>query len=437
METSKGKIIVIGAGIIGLSCAYRLIQLGHRPVLVDAHAPGSGCSRGNAGHIATELVFPLASPETLMGAPRMLPSRHATLTIRPAYALRIAPWLARFVWASRPGAYLRGTAALMSLQALAMDELRELLGAAGASDHLIENGSLLVAEREKSLHSLSQMQEKLESCDIPSANLDAEETTDRAPGLGRNLVGGLYFPKTGHVTDPKRICDAYAEAIAREGGEFIRANVDKITPRAAGGFHIETYSEGDGARSISADRIIVAAGVGSAKLLEPLEDKIPLDTERGYALTFPDFTPKFTLPVASYERNIIMSPLGCGLRVTGGVEFGGIDAPPTKARIAALKHHAAELAPSHVGAPTEAWMGRRPSLPDYLPAIGESTRHRGLFYAFGHQHLGLTLSAVTATIIAALIEGAPPQVNIEPFGLARFSKKCVRFFAKEARQTIT
>ncbi|MBL4620628.1 MAG: FAD-dependent oxidoreductase [Marinicaulis sp.] len=437
METSKDKIVVIGAGIIGLSCAFLLIRSGHRVVLVDANAPGSGCSTGNAGHIATELVFPLASPETIMGAPGMLLSRHATLSIRPAYALRIAPWLLRYAWASRPEAYRRGTAALMSLQASAMDDLKALLRAADASDHLVANGSLLVVERQQSLRSLSQMREKLAACGVPSINLDAEEITERAQGLGRNLAGGLYFPKTGHVTDPKRICDIYAEVIAREGGEFIRAHVDKVALRVAGGFHIKTHSNEDGAKTISADRIIVAAGVGSAALLEPLEGKIPLDTERGYALTFSGFTPKFTLPVASYERNIIMSPLDCGLRVTGGVEFGGVDAPPTKARIEALKHHVRELASAPSGVPAEVWMGRRPSLPDYLPAIGESHRHRGLFYAFGHQHLGLTLSAVTATIIAALIEGTPPQVCIQPFRLERFSKKCVRFLAKEAGQTIT
>ena len=411
---------VIGAGVVGLACALRLAQSGLKIALIDPGAPGSGTSYGNAGHIATEQVSPLASPQSVRQSLGLLLDPDGPLSIRPAYALKIAPWLARFVWASRPSSFARGTKALSALQGRAMGALQDLLTNANARHLLHDGGNLLIAERPESALELQKTQQSLAANGVEAKVLSPEETMALAPGLKVKPTGALLFSGTGHVDDPRLVSAALADAFQAQGGDIIEARVLEILPQEGGGFQIVTDSDNPSLKIYGAARVVIAAGVRSGDLVRPFGHKIPLDTERGYALTFPDIKPDFSIPIASYERNVIMTPMVCGLRLTGKVEFGGTEAAPTPSRFQSLERHADALYAPAGENKIEHWMGFRPTMPDYLPVIGESERQKGVFFAFGHQHLGLTLSAATAEIISDLVNGETPSIDVSPFRASRF-----------------
>jgi D-amino-acid dehydrogenase len=400
-SSTSADIVVIGAGIIGLACALRLQLDGLKVELVDRDTPGHGASFGNAGHIATEQIYPLASPQVVRGALSMLMDADGALRVRPQYLLGIAPWLARFLWASRPSAYTRGVAALTSLQATAAADLADLLQDANAAHLMHMDGHLVIVERESSLVSAKCEVDELAKHRVDADWLNADQVRKMAPEIKVNIQGAYHYRGTGHVEDPLKVCNALFAAFKKAGGQFSRCNVK----------HIEQHAEGftahgaDGV-SINAKRVLLAAGAWSAPLAAQLGYKIPLDTERGYHITLPQAKPAFNIPIASYERKVIMTPMSCGLRMTGTVEFGGLKLPPDERRFDFLRKHMQSLMPGADTASATKWMGFRPSLPDHLPVIGKAPDGREIYFAFGHQHLGVTLAGVTAQKIRGLLGNA-------------------------------
>lgn len=415
MSAPDDSIAIVGAGVIGLAIACRLLHDGHRVVLIDRDEPGHGCSWGNAGHLATEQVTPLASPATLRSAPRLLFSRNSPLSVRPGYALSILPWLARFVLASRPDAFRRGRAALSELQGGALAAFRRLLKLAGIETLLRTEGNLLLAESAAGRKALLAEQTLLADCGVRSAWLDAAEVVTLAGGLPTSIEGALHFPDTAHVTDPYAVSRGLLQYILQRGGELRHDDVSSIRANASGGFELR-----GGRGSLRCGRLVLAAGAWSGRLALQLGHRVPLDTERGYHLYARDWHADFSLPIASYERKTIMTPLAGGLRITGFVEFGGLELDASRTRYEHLQRHLQALLPSAEFPQLERWMGLRPSLPDHLPMIGASHRHRNAIFAFGHQHLGLTLAGITAEIVADLVTGRTPTINIEGCRTDRF-----------------
>ena len=411
----KRMIAVIGAGIIGISIAWRLARAGERVLLIDPLAPGSATSFGNAGHIASEQIFPLASPETMRAAPRLLFGRNSPMHIRPGYTHRIAPWLLKFAWASRPPAYRRGIQALLSLQRKSLDSMRRLCADAGLSELLRTEGHLVVAESEKSLPALDAKRLALARHGIESVPLAPEATAARAPFLKRGIAGALLLPRTGHVLNPHSLCAGLHQRYSEAGGQTLRAGIERIEILDNGGFVL--WHE---AGQIKADKLVLAAGAWSAPLARQLGHAVPLDTERGYHVTAEGAPNLGGIAVESHERRIIVTPMDCGLRITGIVEFGGLDLPPNPRHHEDLKRHLRELAPEMELGNLSEWMGFRPSLPDMLPVIGHPPANPNAIFAFGHQHLGLTLSAITADIVSALVAGRTPPVDLRPFRPDRF-----------------
>ncbi len=171
---------------------------------------------------------------------------------------------------------------------------------------------------------------------------------------------------------------------------------------------------------MNASQLLITAGAGSHKLARALGHRVPLDVERGYHLTVTGQLPDLQVPVASYERHTYMTPMSCGLRITGFVEFGGSELPPVSKRYATLQRHLDGLLPTAEWSVVSSWMGGRPSLPDHLPMIGRCDQHRNAILAFGHQHLGLTLAGITAEIVTALINNTASPLDIRPFRCGRF-----------------
>ncbi|MEP7154956.1 MAG: FAD-dependent oxidoreductase [Betaproteobacteria bacterium] len=411
---NAGEILVIGAGVIGLACALRLAQEGKNVVLVDRDPPGMGASFGNAGHIATEQVYPMASPEVVRHALKYLLDSESPLRIRPAYLATILPWLMRFAWNARRAPFERGVAALTSLQATATRDLADLLATANAAHMMHTDGHLVLVEDTRSITAAKQEIKALARFGIEAEWIAPAHVRDIAPEITADIQGALKFSGTGHVDDPHEICNALLHAFQNAGGKFVQAGIDRIED---GERFIATAGNG---RTFSATQLVLSCGAWSKTLAAQLGYSVPLEAERGYHLTLPGVTPRFRIPVASYERKVIMTPMSCGLRMTGTVEFGGLQLPPDPRRFALLAHHMAGLA---AGLPTEnagTWMGFRPSLPDHLPVLGRVPDGRNIFFAFGHQHLGLTLAGVTARVIAAQMGGRDPGIDLSPFAADRF-----------------
>jgi glycine/D-amino acid oxidase-like deaminating enzyme len=383
--------------------------------LVDREQPGRGTSFGNAGHIATEQVFPLASPEVVRGALRYLLDRESPLRIRPAYALAILPWLVRFAWASRRASFERGVAALSALQRTAANDLADLLELAGARRLLHLDGNLMLVERVESLAAATAEIGLMRARGVRADWLAADEVRGLVPELGVPVEGAWKFRDTGHVDDPYAVSAAFEKGIRVYGGEIDQADIVAIEGRGRG--FAARASDG---RSFEATHVVIACGARSKPLASHLGYPVPLDTERGYHITLPAARAEFRIPVSSFERKVIMTPMSIGTRMTGTVEFGGLDLAPDPHRFEILRRHMRALAPSLPTEGMSTWMGYRPSLPDHLPVLGRVPDGRNLFFAFGHQHLGLTLSGVSARIIADLTAGREPGVDLSPFRVDRF-----------------
>ncbi|WP_213881066.1 FAD-dependent oxidoreductase [Pseudomonas sp. dw_358] len=412
-------IVIVGAGIIGVTCALALARQGLRVQVIDRQAPGRGASYGNAGHLATEQVFPIADASILKRLPAMLMDPLGPLRLDWKYLPQALPWFTRLLANLRPAPYQRTVAGLRALNESSLGAWQRLLQSTGRPDLLKVDGSLLVYERTGSRPALEAHQQRLSQQQVPVAFWSGEAVHAAAPQLSPQILGGLFFPQTGHVVDPYHVLDHLVAAAKAGGVQFRLGNVNggQVTDPGV------TLSTDSGA--LSARRVLIACGAHSAALTRALTGtRVPLDTERGYHLMLPQEHGRLPFAVTSWERKFIMTPMTDGLRLAGTVEFAGLEAPPTMARAWQLHRLSLGLFSKDLNRDgATPWMGFRPSLPDSLPVIDQTCGGRVLL-AFGHQHLGLTQAAVTAEMITQLavhadtrIASLPPSA---PYRLTRF-----------------
>jgi glycine/D-amino acid oxidase-like deaminating enzyme len=350
----------------------------------------------------------------MRGAFRYLLDRESPLRIRPAYSLKLMPWLARFAWASRPQGFARGVTAISALQQTAARDLAELLEMAGARDLLHFDGHLVLVEQARWLEAAKAEMALMREHGIGLEWLAPAQVREAAPEVEAPVQGAWRFTATGHVDDPHAVSLALERALRASGAEVVVGEVESIESRGDG-FVARTRQGG----ALEGRDVVLACGAWSRPLAAGLGHDVPLDTERGYHITLPQARPAFRIPVASFERKVIMTPMSIGVRMTGTVELGGLRLPPDPHRFEMLERHARALAPSLPMEGMTTWMGFRPSLPDHLPVLGRPDG-RNLVFAFGHQHLGLTLAGVTARIVADLVAGRRTDVDLDPFSPARF-----------------
>jgi D-amino-acid dehydrogenase len=351
----------------------------------------------------------------MRGALGYLLDRDSPMRIRPAYFLSILPWLVRFAWASRRSAYDRGVTALAALQQTACADLQELLHDAQATHLLKMHGHLVLVEKPESTAAARMDIARMHKFDINADWISPMQVSEIAPAITAKVAGALKFTGTGHVDDPYAVCEALRDAFIDAGGTLVQADVVAVENTSAG-FRAKTAS----GTPYVARQLVLSCGAWSKSLATQLGYPVPLDTERGYHITLPGGFPRLDIPVASLERKVIMTPMSGGLRMTGTVEFGGLQLPPDPGRFEVLAAHMRALAANVPTGNMTTWMGFRPSLPDHLPVLGRVPDGRRLFFAFGHQHLGLTLAGVTARVIAAQAMGSEPGINLAPFAPDRF-----------------
>jgi D-amino-acid dehydrogenase len=408
------KVIVIGAGVIGLSAALMAQARGLSVTVVDREGPAAGASAGNAGAFAFTDILPLASPGILRKAPKWLLDPLGPLTIPPAYALQIAPWLYRFWRACSPRAVAASTAAQTGMMDLSRAELEPFLVATGTLGMLRKDGNLQVYESEAEFQASLPGWEARTAHGIEFRHMDAGEMAELQPGLSPRFIKGTFTPGWWSIADPKLYVQALADQFRAQGGTILRAEVLGLKPQG-GSVSIQTDGE-----PLTADKVVVAAGAFSHRIAATLGESIPLETERGYNTTLPTDAMDLRCQITLGGHGFVISRLSTGIRVGGAVELGGLSLPPNFKRSEAMLRKAKAFLPDLKTEGGRQWMGFRPSLPDSLPAIGRSKASPHVVYAFGHGHLGLTQSAGTARLVADLLTDAPPAINLTPFSPQRF-----------------
>ncbi|QXI46662.1 FAD-binding oxidoreductase [Pseudomonas anuradhapurensis] len=407
LDNRESDIAVVGAGIVGVACALQLARQGRRVMLIDRQAPGHGASYGNAGHLATEQVFPIADLSILKRLPRMLLDPMGPLRLDWKYLPRAMPWFTRLLLNLRPAPFQRSVAGIRQLNEGSLAAWQRLLGSIGRSTLFREDGSLLVFERPESRAALEALRARMQQQAVPVDLWSAQNVRAAAPQLNSSLLGGLFFPRTGHFIDPYRVVCELFEAAKASGVRFVQAQVE-VGQLHSGGVNLAS-DQG----ALSARQVLISCGAHSARLTGALTGKrVPLDTERGYHLMLPGEQQRLPFAVTSLERKFIMTPMAEGLRLAGTVEFAGLEAPPSMQRAWQLHRLSKGLFQRELNAEgATPWMGFRPSLPDSLPVIDRVCDGRVLL-AFGHQHLGLTQAALTAEWVGRLAEmaGGPEMV---------------------------
>jgi D-amino-acid dehydrogenase len=406
------EIAVIGAGVIGLTVALWLADAGRTVVLLDPDEPGAGASHGNAGTIADYAVQPVGTPDVLRALPSLLFDRDSPLAIRRAAIPTLAPWLARFLWQSRPGAARRNAAALAALLSDAAPRWRALAARIGGAGLLRDRGCLYAYRSAAAVRAAQADMAQRRSLGVAVEIVDGATLAGMEPALA-GMAGGAFFPDALFMVDPGRMVGLVAAAAAQAGVALRAARATGLS-RDAGGVTVT----GPGLR-LRARHVVVAAGARSRALARAAGDRVPLDTERGYHLEWDMAEPPFARPCCPVAQGFYFCPMDGRLRVAGTVELGGVDAPPAPHRWARLEAGARAVLPD-LPPPDRRWMGLRPSIPDSLPVIGPSRGGPGVIHAFGHGHIGLTLAPVTADLVAALIEGRDPGPVLAPCLPGRF-----------------
>ena len=407
--------IVIGGGIVGMSSAIALLERGVACTLVDPATERRGASWGNAGHIAIEQVEPLASMRTVRSLPRRLFSRGGAVALPPRDIGAWLPFSLRLLAAARPKRFDAGKAALTALLAAALPAWRRLVANAGAADLLVEDGHFIVWETAESAAAGSAGWAATDTGAARFRDVTPTEMAQIAALTKVRPAGAIRFLGSGQIADLGELATTLDRRFAALGGVHqvetaaaLEREGDRVAVRLA-----------DGAL-LHADAVLVATGARAADLLAPLGERVPLIAERGYHIRSAETAwPADMPPVVFEDRSMIVTRFRSHVRAASIVEFGRIASPADPRKWARLRDHVAALG-LPFALPGEEWIGARPTLPDYLPAIGASTRAANLFYAFGHQHLGLTLGPVTGEAIAALIAGAAPGGDRPPFEVRRF-----------------
>ncbi len=407
--------VVIGGGVIGHASALALQRAGFAVTLFDPMREPSGASWGNAGHIAIEQPEPWASRAALASVPGRLFARGGALDFRLRDIDRWLPFGLRLIAASSQGRFARGKAALAALLARTDGAWTRLAADLGDPDLYRRSGQFLIWESEASAATgLAHWQ----AADTGTASFRAATPAelDRLAALmTKRPAGAIRFSGTGQISDPTQLANTLANTFAARGGlrRYERVGRVDITDGRASVL-LDSGERG------TPDIVLVAAGVRSGEVLRGSGLSVPLIAERGYHIQAPTLDwPDDLGPLIFEDRSLIVTRFASSVRAASFLEFGRPDTPPDPRKWERLRFHLRELG-LPFDLPGEPWMGSRPTLPDYLPAIGRSTRASNLLYAFGHQHLGVTLSAITGEIVGALASGEVPPVAVEPFAVERF-----------------
>jgi D-amino-acid dehydrogenase len=407
-------IAVIGAGMVGVSCAHFLQRDGHRVTIFDPNEPGSGTSFGNAGLISQSSVMPSSTPGLVKRIPKMLMDPQGPLVLRWQYVPRLLPWLAGYLANSARDRVERNCLATAQLFRHVMSAYDMVIRETGCSELIQPTGSLKLFESEASFQGSAFERQMMDRCGCRYEVLGVDEIRQMEPNLAPIFVRALFIPDSRNILNPGRLVETVARAVAAKGGILQREKVAAVEIGADGKPAVVTDKGRHGV-----DAVVLAAGARSGQLARQLGAKIVLDGERGYHIMLPRPEKSINRYLQFAESRISLSPKEGGLRMTSIVELASVDAPPDYRRIRRLTAQAARVLPGLTPEEKSIWMGSRPSLPDNVPVIARSPRHDRVYFAFGHSHLGMTMGPVTGRVIADLVAGRDPGLDMTPYRAVR------------------
>ena len=408
------KIGIVGAGIQGISNALFLQKKGFSVTIFDRDEPGSpAASYGNAGHFSPYASVPINRPDVLTDVPAMLLSSTGPLALKWNYVPKMMPWFLQFIrncTTKRMMHTAKNMHQILDLALPAYDELFDEIELGG----LVEKKGILYIWNDQSLKSRELEIKVRDELGVDQQIVTPKEIHDLEPNIKPIYHGGVYYQYGRHARNPKKILLKLYDLFLKKGGKFLKMNIKDIN------FNDEKPVIKAETQSFLFDKIVIACGSFSKKLTDNLDEKIPLDTERGYHVHFKNCDHLLSRPVIFQNRGFGITPMEQGLRVVGTVEFGGLDNPLSKSRVKNLINNAKYMMgdlPEH----EDEWLGFRPTLPDYLPVIGPSKKYKNVFYCFGHHHLGWTLGPISGKIISGMIAEENTNLDLKPYSSLRFS----------------
>ena len=422
--SERGDAIVLGAGVVGICCARYLQREGFAVTVVSRDRPGEACSAGNSGGFGVSLIAPVATPGIVWRVPSLWLDPKKPLAIEISLLPRLLPWFVRFVATSAPARYRAASAARAELCARVFEALDPLLRDAGAERLVRREGMMFIYDSEESLAAARSVHDVARAHGVPMEEVDAKGVRVREPALGARARCAVVSPTSRHTTNPLRLVQALAEDFGRRGGRLVEAEALAVE----GGARPRVVLESE---TLAAERLVIAAGAWSGRLIGRLGLRVPLAAERGYHLMAPGGRVRLNGPVTLSDRNVVITPMEHGIRVTGMAEFARIDSPPNVARARRMLAQAEDYVPGLDLAGAAWWMGPRPSTPDSLPVIGPFPGEPRILLAFGHGHMGLAFAAITGRLIASLAAARAPDVDLAPFAPTRFAP-----FASNANRAI-
>lgn len=415
MRRMKTDVVVLGAGIVGVSTALHLLARGRSVVLLDRRGPGEETSYGNAGLIERASVIPYAFPRDWRSLWRYARNNTPDVSYHVRFLPRVAPWLLRYWWHSSPTRLARAAEAMLPLIERSVAEHDALKDDANLSPLFRRTGWIDGVRSQAGLARAVAEAESLAPYGLNYRVLDRQALTALEPSLSERMVGAVHWLDPVNVSDPGVVTRGYAALFQQRGGQLLRGDARTLKSAGSQGWQVQ----GDDGR-IDARDVVVAMGPWSPDVLRPLGYRIPMAVKRGYHQHFAlEDGATLTHPVADIDSGFVVTPMTLGVRLTTGAEFAARDAPPSPIQIQRTRALASQLLPLGAAVEKEPWMGCRPCMPDMRPVIGPAPRHAGLWMAFGHAHHGFTLGPVTGKLLASLITGQAPDVDPAPYALYR------------------
>ena len=406
---------VIGAGIVGVCCGLHLQRKGFAVTVVDRLPPGEATSYGNACMITDSSVVPLAAPGVVKSGAKMLLDKDGPLFIKPAYTPKLAPWLWRFARHGVDAKTRQGAKALAGLLRGALQDHHELADNTPATRWLSDEPSLFPYDSEAAFRAEAYSWELRRANGVRFEPVDGALLRELEPALNPRYRFGVLLPDHGKAVNPSKLTKAHAEWLRRNGGQVLQHEVREI--EIADGKVKRVMTEYGG---LDVDLLVIAAGAWSSRLSAKLGDRVPLEAEGGYHLTLTDPGVALNHPLLHSKYKVALAAMEQGVRIAGMAEFAGIQTATKKARTRLLLKYAKTILPAVQTEHYSEWRGNRPSTPDSLPVIGRSPKIGNVYYAFGNQHVGLSSGPKTGRLVAQLIAGEPPQVDLTPFRVDRF-----------------
>lgn len=410
------EIAVVGAGIVGVSTAEWLRRDGHRVTLIDRVDPGDPeqTSYGNAGLFAKTAIVPVSTPGMIGKIPSMLFERDGPLFMRWSYLPKLLPWIIPFLRNGREDKVREIAAALDNILGDSVEQHAALAAGTDAAA-FIETGNYAYIYKDRSGFEKDRFGFDLRREFGAEWDEWGRETLhEYDPNLGEEAGFAAVLKNHGWVRDPGRYVAALGAAFVKGGGIFLKGEVGAVRPGE------ERPSVTVGGETKAFDRVVIASGVWSRRMAEMLGHTVPMEAERGYHLVLKNPSVAPPIPYMLSDAKFVLTPMDGGLRCAGLVEFGGIDAPASTAPLELFKRRVKRILPTLTWDGADSWMGRRPSTPDSLPLIGESLKAKGIWFAFGAQHVGLTSGPKTGRLIADMIGGRRPNFDMAPYDVGRF-----------------